>query len=974
MGSHWDGATDEQRVQAALTGDRQAFEALVKRHFGTVYAIALARLRDPEMAEDLAQDVFLRVFLHIGQFDPRHHFGAWVGRIARNLAIDWLRRGQRASRLLPRVPLDERAHAVPDTADKGARETMAANEESIALRRAILDLPAEQREVVLLHFSEEMTQSEIAERLGVHQATVSRHLKRALAALRGALEPALRREAAGLRPPARALARSLAFIAAASALSATAQASLAAGAPVGGLGSAASMAEAGAAGAAGLFGLIKSLPALITAAGKALLTVKGIAAAAVALAAVGGGVYLAGLSGEDPLPPGVQRATLRSGELIEGGFDCFLSFTAGVLPPPPDPGQVDLVYYFDADDCSQGALIGHSDSAGYLFPIGHRSWSELAALGPPSQDSESVAAISPITKDEEGLAFWVRTSGGDDVLARIRAVEPASYSDLVAGGDAAVELEWINPTVSRGAAGASAPSDAPRADVVSNSLGMRMVAIPAGSFEMGLSDAELQTLATDLFASGEASHRAELLPWIQRGFPVEEMARQVGANLEANRALNDMLAFVLNRRDRPVHRVTLDAFRMSATEVTVAQYMQFVQATGHRAPEANRRKPFARNPNTPITGVSWDDAMAFCAWLTATQPGTYCLPTEAEWEYACRAGTTTLFAFGDALRPDQADYSHEIHGAGPMDVASFAPNAWGLYDMHGNVAEWCLDSFDYAENFYERPEAAGRNPINEDAASGDRVVRGGSWVGTDLYPHGELCHSSGRFGMGRDARAEDLGFRVVWFDAEPSQIRGAATMAEATARAALPPPDADALHRPPEPLPALPPPGTPFTQEWMMENWVRPMRERVATTQPYRLDSQIELTLAPEKAAQLNVEDNPQGLKEILVCFSGDHLHFIYVWSDGTIDDLPDAPLASVQGHLSHIYWRRAPSLISTYQVNPEGDGVRLTFRVVVDEEGGREAQALYEDRSLEQTNREEFERRLTELHRRLSARATLAP
>jgi hypothetical protein len=127
-----------------------------------------------------------------------------------------------------------------------------------------------------------------------------------------------------------------------------------------------------------------------------------------------------------------------------------------------------------------------------------------------------------------------------------------------------------------------------------------------------------------------------------------------------------------------------------------------------------------------------------------------------------------------------------------MDVASFAPNAWGLCDMHGNVAEWCLDHFSYAENFYESPEATGRNPVNEEATAGDRTVRGGSWVDVDEYSHGELCRSSARIGMSPDERAEDLGFRVAWFDAAPDEIRGAAMMADAIARAALPPPDAAA--------------------------------------------------------------------------------------------------------------------------------------------------------------------------------------
>jgi hypothetical protein len=111
--------------------------------------------------------------------------------------------------------------------------------------------------------------------------------------------------------------------------------------------------------------------------------------------------------------------------------------------PPVDPDQVDIVYYFDGDDCSRGALFGHDDSEGYIFPIGQKSWSELVKLKPGANDMESVAAIMPLTNDKEGLAFWVKTSNGEYILARISAVQLASYSDLVSGGTATLELEWF---------------------------------------------------------------------------------------------------------------------------------------------------------------------------------------------------------------------------------------------------------------------------------------------------------------------------------------------------------------------------------------------------------------------------------------------------------------------------------------------------------------------------------------------------
>jgi hypothetical protein len=143
--------------------------------------------------------------------------------------------------------------------------------------------------------------------------------------------------------------------------------------------------------------------------------------------------------------PDVQRLTLHC-QAREGKCSSFYSFTAGPLTTPPaSPDQVDLLYYFDSDDCAQGALIGHDDRPGYLFPIGKQPWNELATLKPPVSDSESVGGILPLTKDKEGLAFWVKSKHGQYTLARIKTVHPASHADLISGGTATLELEWSRP-------------------------------------------------------------------------------------------------------------------------------------------------------------------------------------------------------------------------------------------------------------------------------------------------------------------------------------------------------------------------------------------------------------------------------------------------------------------------------------------------------------------------------------------------
>jgi len=146
----------------------------------------------------------------------------------------------------------------------------------------------------------------------------------------------------------------------------------------------------------------------------------------------------------------IQTVTLQCRARNRECFS-FYSFTAGVLATPPaNPDQVDLVYYFDKDDCSRGALVGRDDRPGYLFPVGHRSWGELAALTPPSKDSLSVAGITPLTQEQVGLAFWVKTRGGQYFLARIAAIQPATYAEMVMGKTATVELEWSGPVSREG--------------------------------------------------------------------------------------------------------------------------------------------------------------------------------------------------------------------------------------------------------------------------------------------------------------------------------------------------------------------------------------------------------------------------------------------------------------------------------------------------------------------------------------------
>ncbi|MDD3281466.1 MAG: formylglycine-generating enzyme family protein [Bacteroidales bacterium] len=232
--------------------------------------------------------------------------------------------------------------------------------------------------------------------------------------------------------------------------------------------------------------------------------------------------------------------------------------------------------------------------------------------------------------------------------------------------------------------------------------------------------------------------------------------------------------------DETPHQVTLSAFKMSKYEITNAQYAAFLNAknigsdgkyeAGSYPTEEliyqsrgnydwglhyvdGQWVPVAGYENYPVINVTWYGASEFAAYMGCR------LPTEAEWEYACRAGTTTHFNTGICLNTTQANYdgnypmewcSEGVYRCKTMPVGSFSPNAWGLCDMHGNVWEWCSDWYD------EYPIYAQTNP--KGPASGTaRVFRGGSW-----YYRARYCRSAYRCSYYPDSNISySLGFRVV---------------------------------------------------------------------------------------------------------------------------------------------------------------------------------------------------------------------
>jgi formylglycine-generating enzyme required for sulfatase activity len=256
--------------------------------------------------------------------------------------------------------------------------------------------------------------------------------------------------------------------------------------------------------------------------------------------------------------------------------------------------------------------------------------------------------------------------------------------------------------------------------VLTSSIGMKLAYIPAGTFQMGS-------------PAGEAE-RAE---------------------------------------EEALHEVTISkAFYMGVYEVTQQQFKQYIGA-GEKLHGPIFHEKRGGSPEHPMENVTWDQAVLFCKRLSDLPAEKmagrhYRLPTEAEWEYACRAGTKTVFHYGNSLSAKQANFNGTFpYGTaekGPYvkltaKVGSYAPNAWGLYDMHGNVAEWCSDYYDkdyYAKSTKEDPQGPDKGVVSTDYNDFYRIVRGGCWL-----DEARACRSAYRFRAMPHDPYRLIGFRVV---------------------------------------------------------------------------------------------------------------------------------------------------------------------------------------------------------------------
>ncbi len=343
-----------------------------------------------------------------------------------------------------------------------------------------------------------------------------------------------------------------------------------------------------------------------------------------------------------------------------------------------------------------------------------------------------------------------------------------------------------------------------------NSVGMRMTLIPPGEFLMG-------------------STPEQLAEWRPSG----EGEKKPSTDAFVSQLLTEM----------PQQKVTISRpFLIGSTEVTVAQFRKFVEASKYvteaekygfgnsterdveKVKETDKGKDW-KNPgysitdDTAVTQITWNDACAYCAWLSeqeqrpsryrpdgaggwlvaATGDG-YRLPTEAEWEYACRAGTTTQYSFGDD-KTQLERYSPRVPVRGDQPVASKLPNPFGLFDMHGNVYEWCQDWYD--GKWYENSSPT--DP-NGPSSGWQRVIRSGSWYYLDFH-----CRSAARRSSPALTRNFHHGFRIV----RPLDATQSETVVATTAK------PSDSPIKPTQPW------NTPAFQAWVKATQALPAEQQV---------------------------------------------------------------------------------------------------------------------------------------------------
>jgi len=381
-----------------------------------------------------------------------------------------------------------------------------------------------------------------------------------------------------------------------------------------------------------------------------------------------------------------------------------------------------------ADDADFSAAVTEHTAAGYARYLldctrcGHRAEAELAK---EALDAEARALAEAEAKAKAELEAKAKAKREADALAARRAGRPAGASTgdrRVAGtrtgsvgttGGAAGSSVAARPHSGRG----PAPGTRIRDDLGALGPAPELVVLAAGGFQMG-----------DVSGNGD-------------------------------------------RDELPLHRTSVAPFAIGVREVTKGEFAAFIDATGYktvaqrgggcRVNEKGRlatdkwaywkRVPFSQTDASPVVCVTWTDAQAYAAWLSQTTKRRYRLPTETEWEYAARAGTTTDFWWGEQGAQGKANCDGCGSGARDrtLESGAFPVNAWGLFDVSGNVAEWTCS--EYAKSY----AGAERDCVDADSLR-DRVVRGGAW---SQKP--ESVRSANRSSAPADLASDSLGFRIA---------------------------------------------------------------------------------------------------------------------------------------------------------------------------------------------------------------------
>jgi formylglycine-generating enzyme len=313
---------------------------------------------------------------------------------------------------------------------------------------------------------------------------------------------------------------------------------------------------------------------------------------------------------------------------------------------------------------------------------------------------------------------------------------------------------------------AAKPGEESDGALISNSIGMKLTLVPAGEFLMGWGES-----AESIVKFFQEKYGAPFLSSerFQQGFPQHRVRITRPLYFGTYHVtVGQFRKFV----DDTGYRTTIELSAANATNIFSSD--STANESGEKGKSCWKNPGFEQTDEHPVVWISWNDASAFCKWLSEKEGEQYRLPTEAEWEYACRAGNSTRWVFGDnpeelgkfanigdistSARFKWFGSANKAEDGFPITspVGQFKPNAFGLFDMHGNAWQWCLDW--YKTDYYlESPTDDPTGPGHGYRARGYRVLRGGSWLS---HPW-ECCTAYRSFQLPTERDCFQIGFRVV---------------------------------------------------------------------------------------------------------------------------------------------------------------------------------------------------------------------